>query len=149
MDGLESLRSLPDASIDFVFSNAVIEHVRKRTFPEVAAELYRITAPGGVASHWIDYRDHLQLGLNNLRFPENVWESEFMANSGFYTNRLPEANIRVLFERAGFIIEVRETTLWPCGLPTPQSAMSEPFASLPEQELMVMSNWLLLRKPAG
>jgi hypothetical protein len=27
--------------------------------------------------------------LNNLRFSERIWESEFMAKSGFYTNRIP------------------------------------------------------------
>jgi SAM-dependent methyltransferase len=147
VDGLASLYGLPDASVDFIFSNAVVEHIRKHNFLETARELYRIMKPDGVASHWIDYRDHLDMKLNNLRFSERVWESEFMANSGFYTNRLPELSIRELFEEAGFVVEVRDTTLWPGGLPTPQSAMSEPFASMPTDHLMIMTNWLLLRKP--
>jgi SAM-dependent methyltransferase len=147
VNGLESLRALPDASVDFIFSNAVVEHIRKRDFLKTARELYRVMKPDGVASHWIDYRDHLDMKLNNLRFSEAVWESEFMVNSGFYTNRIPEFAIRELFEKAGFVVEVRATTLWPGGLPTPQPAMSEPFASMPADHLMVMTNWLLLRKP--
>lgn len=147
--GLDSLKSLPDGCVDFVFSNAVIEHVRKGRFAETAREMYRVMAPAGVASHWIDYRDHLQLGLNNLRFSEPVWESDFMARSGFYTNRMTAVEIRAQFEEAGFAIEERDTTLWPGGLPTPQAAMSEPFASMAEEDLMVMMNWLLLRKRAS
>ena len=146
VDGLASLRSLPGASVDFIFSNAVIEHVRKRDFAETAREMHRILKPEGVASHWIDYRDHLQDELNNLRFSERVWESPFMANSGFYTNRLPWPAIREMFEQAGFVVEIRDTQLWPGGLPTPQRSMREPFCSTPEKELMVMTNWVLLRK---
>jgi len=149
VDGLESLRSLPAESVDFVFSNAVIEHVRKHDFAATARELYRIMAPDGVASHWIDYRDHLQDGLNNLRFSESVWESDFMASSGFYTNRLPAASISARFEEAGFSVEVRSTQDWPRGLPTSQAAMSEPFAAMAPNDLMVMTNWILLRKPDG
>jgi SAM-dependent methyltransferase len=147
--GLDSLKSLPDGCVDFVFSNAVIEHVRKGRFAETAREMHRVVAPDGVASHWIDYRDHLQLGLNNLRFSEPVWESDFMVRSDFYTNRMTAAEINMLFEQAGFAIEERDRTPWPGGLPTPQAAMSEPFASMAEEELMVMTNWLLLRKRAS
>jgi SAM-dependent methyltransferase len=146
--GLDSLRALPDGAVDFVFSNAVIEHVRKARFLETARELYRVMSADGVASHWIDYRDHLDMKLNNLRFSEPVWESDFMVNSGFYTNRIPAAKICALFKEAGFSVEVRDTSLWPGGLPTPQRAMSEPYASMAKDSLMVMSNWLLLRKRA-
>ena len=143
---LQSLRSLPDCSVDFIFSNAVIEYLRKSAFAETARELYRVMAPDGVASHWIDYRDHLEAGLNNMRFSEAVWECEFMANSGFYTNRMPAQEICAQFARAGFSVQVHDTVLWPQGLPTPRAAMSEPFASMEDRDLMVMTNWLLLRK---
>ena len=146
--GLDSLRALPDGCVDFMFSNAVIEHVRKSSFLETVRELYRVMAPDGVASHWIDYRDHLDMKLNNLRFSELVWESDFMVNSGFYTNRLPATQIRALFEEAGFVIEEHDSVPWPGGLPTPREAMSEPFASMSDETLMVMTNWLVLRKQA-
>jgi SAM-dependent methyltransferase len=146
VDGLSSLRALPSNSVDFIFSNAVIEHVRKDDFAATAREMHRILKPDGVASHWIDYRDHLENRLNNLRFSERIWESEFMVNSGFYTNRLPWPAIRKLFEEAGFMIEIHDTKLWVGGLPTPQRVMHEPFCNTPADELMVMTNWVLLRK---
>ena len=147
VDGLASLRAIPESSVDLVFSNAVLEHVSKRDFAATARELFRIMKPDGVASHWIDYRDHLQMGLNNLRFSEVVWESDFMTRSGFYTNRLPAFAIRALFEQAGFVVEECAATFWPGGLPTPQRVMSKPFRGMAPDELMVMTNWLLLRKP--
>ncbi len=36
VEGLASLKTIPDESVDFIFSNAVIEHVRKRDFAENA-----------------------------------------------------------------------------------------------------------------
>lgn len=144
--GLGSLRALPDESVDFVFSNAVLEHVRRADFAETAHHLHRVMKSGGAASHWIDYRDHLQEGLNNLRFSAQLWESDFMVRSGFYTNRLTAAQIYGHFVDAGFQIEERGKVVWPGGLPTPQAVMSEPFASMPAEQLSIMTNWLVLRK---
>src|SRR5262249_11769326 len=86
--GLASLRTLSSGTIDFLFSNAVLEHIRLADFVEIIKETRRVLKPTGVASHLIDFKDHLQGALNNLRFSERVWESHFMASSGFYTNRL-------------------------------------------------------------
>lgn len=43
--GLESLKIIPGQSVDFVFSNAVLEHVRRAQFAATMAELYRIMKP--------------------------------------------------------------------------------------------------------
>lgn len=52
----EALRSIADGAFDAVLSNAVLEHVETpaRAFPE----LFRVTRPGGVGLHQVDYRDH-------------------------------------------------------------------------------------------
>lgn len=86
--GLESLKTVPDGAVDLVFSQAVLENVRLADFANLAIEMRRVLKPNGVASHEIDFRDHLQDALNNLRFPWRKWESEFMARSGSDTNRL-------------------------------------------------------------
>jgi SAM-dependent methyltransferase len=69
-NGLAGLKTIPEATVDFIFSNAVLEHVRKADMPETLAELARIMKPSGLQSHTVDLRDHLQNGLNNLRFSE-------------------------------------------------------------------------------
>jgi SAM-dependent methyltransferase len=47
---------LGDGAFDLVFSNAVLEHLFDHA--KAAAELFRVTAPGGWNFHQVDYRDH-------------------------------------------------------------------------------------------
>ena len=74
--------------------------------------------------------------LNNLRFPDTVWESQIMAESGFYTNRIRYSEMLALFTHAGFRAEVVEKKCWD-RLPIPRSKMVGPFRYLPEEELCV------------
>lgn len=141
--GLQSLKELPDRSVDFVWSRAVLEHVRRAEFAETMSELRRILKPGGVCSHGIDLQDHLAGALNNLRFPERIWESEFFASSGFYTNRIQYSEMLEMFREAGFSVEVTATRRWD-RLPTPRTSMARPFRDLPGQELKVSSFGVLL-----
>lgn len=103
----------------------------------------RVLKPDGIASHQIDFRDHLQYALNNLRFSERVWESDFMAQSGFYTNRLPWVKMKEILEKQ-FTVSVVHRDCWP-SLPTPRSKMSLPFSSMPEQDLLTMGIHIVLR----
>lgn len=145
-DGLASLRSIGDSQVDFLFSNAVLEHIRLADFVPLVREMRRVLKPNGVASHQIDFRDHLNEALNNLRFSARVWESDFMARSGFYTNRLPWAVMKQMFEEAGFSIQLIGVEKWPNGLPTPLSKMAVPFKNMQIDELMVMGVHVLLKR---
>lgn len=144
-NGLESLKAVPDHSVDFLFSNAVLEHVRMGEFSPTIQQMRRVLKPAGVASHQIDFRDHLQDGLNNLRFSERVWESRFMVRSGFYTNRIAWPAMRKMFEQGGFCVELRSSRRWPRGLPTPQKSMALPFRRLAEEDLMTMDAHVVLK----
>ena len=70
-------------SIDYIFSHSVLEHIRLFELEETINQMYRILKKGGFVSHNINYKDHLDEGLNNLRFPTSLWESNLFANSGF------------------------------------------------------------------
>lgn len=142
--GVESLRELPDESVDFSWSQAVLEHVRRDELPALLRELRRVLRPGGLSSHTIDLRDHLADALNNLRFSERVWESDLMAGSGFYTNRLRFAELVRAFEEAGFTVETAEVVRWN-RLPTPRTKLAPEFASLPEQDLLIAGFDAVLR----
>jgi SAM-dependent methyltransferase len=141
--GLASLRSLPGASVDFIFSNAVLEHVPREEFRELLAQTRRILAPGGLCSHEVDLRDHLNDALNNLRFSAQVWESSLMSRSGFYTNRIRYREMIALFAAAGFRVDVEEELRW-ATLPTPRKRMSAEFRGVPEEDLRVSSFRVLL-----
>lgn len=146
--GLESLRSLPSASLDFIWSQAVLEHIRRDEFAATMLELRRVLAPGGVASHRVDLRDHLGGALNNLRFSARRWEAPgFAARSGFYTNRIRYSEMLAMFREAGFDAEVVRVERWD-ELPTPLQRMDSAYRALPRDELLVSGFDVLLR-PGG
>ena len=134
--GLPALRNIRSGSVDLVFSQAVLEHVRLQDFGPLLVEMRRILAPHGIASHQIDLKDHLAASLNHLRFSQGVWESDFMAHSGFYTNRLRRPEIEQMFRAAGFDVDIQGVRRWP-SLPLPRRKLSRPFRSLPDEELRV------------
>ena len=142
--GLESLRTIASDSVDFIWSHAVLEHVRKAKFLETLREVRRVLRPDGVCSHRVDLTDHLGGGLNNLRISERTWESAFFSNSGFYTNRLRYAQMLALFHDAGFDVQVCQTDRWP-KLPLLRGKLAAPFRDLPEEDLCVLGFDVILR----
>jgi SAM-dependent methyltransferase len=142
--GLSSLQSIPSQSVDFIWSQAVLEHIKLAEFPEILRELRRILRPNGACSHLIDLKDHLERRLNNLRFPEWVWESNFMAQSGFYTNRIRYSEMLDLFRKADFDVEIINIKRW-SELPTPRAKLAQKFRHLSDDELCVRSLSVVLR----
>ena len=135
-NGIESLRQIPDQSVDFIWSQAVLEHIKRDEFFDTLIELRRIITLDGACSHQIDLRDHLGGALNNLRFNENIWKSNFMVNSGFYTNRIRYGEMLLLFKKGGFEVEVVNLKAWK-SLPTPKKNLAAPFKYLPDEDLCV------------
>jgi SAM-dependent methyltransferase len=146
--GLESLRQIESGSVDLMFSQAVLEHIRRHEFLDSMRECRRILKPGGICSHRVDLKDHLGGGLNNLRFSERVWESQFFSRSGFYTNRLRFSEMLAMFRSAGFVPEVTEVNRW-TQLPIERRRLSPPFRVLGEDELNVSGFSVLLRPEAA
>ena len=137
-EGIHSLQDIPSSSVDFVWSQAVLEHVRRDDFLPIFRELRRIQRTGGIGSHRVDLQDHLGGALNNLRFQTRTWESAMMSNSGFYTNRIRYSEMLDLFKQAGFQAEVAHADRW-ATVPTPRRKMAPPFRGLPEEELTISS----------
>jgi SAM-dependent methyltransferase len=142
--GIDSLRALPAGCVDFIWSQAVLEHVRRSEMDELLVELRRVLKPDGVASHRIDLEDHFEHSLNNLRFSDRVWESDWMAKAGFYTNRLGYEQLLRKFEAAGFAVEVVRVDRWE-SLPIPRSRMDPQFRDLPLDNLLVSGFDVILR----
>lgn len=143
-DGLTSLKQLEAQSVDLIFSQAVLEHIRKREFLSTMRECRRILKPCGVCSHRIDLRDHLAGALNNLRFSEKVWESEFFVKSGFYTNRIQYSQMVQLFNEANFQVQLTDVRRWPT-LPISRHNLAKEFSTLPDDELCISGFEVLLR----
>ncbi len=143
-DGLNSLKKLPDASIDFIFSQAVLEHISLNEFSDFIHQTKRVLREGGICSHCVDLKDHLGGSLNNLVFNASVWESEFFRSSGFYTNRLRFSEMMRIFESAGFKPLVIRKSLWGA-LPTKLSSMSPEFRDFGLDDLLVSQFDVILR----
>jgi SAM-dependent methyltransferase len=146
VDDLRGLAAIPDGSVDFSFSHAVLEHVRRDEFDATIGELFRVAAPGALTSHRIDLRDHLGGSLHNLRFSRAWWESPFAASSGFYTNRLRMSGIVERFRAAGFEILSTRETRWPA-LPLARRKLDREFAVMTDEELTVQGFDLVARRP--
>jgi SAM-dependent methyltransferase len=146
--GVASLAEIPTGSVDAILSTAVLEHVRRNEFPKLVSEMMRVLRPGGTAHHEIDLMDHLGGALNHLRFSQNLWESSFFAESGFYTNRLRRSEIVEAMRAGGLETALTRITRWPA-LPTRRAALAAPFRALPDEELLIASFGVLLRKPAA
>lgn len=124
--GLASLREVSAASVDFIWSQAVLEHVRRAEFSEFIRETRRVLKVTGLSSHVIDLQDHLGGALNNLRIGSAHWEAEWMAKSGFYTNRLSEPEIVAAFEAAPFAVQRIAEFRWD-QLPTARTSFAPEF----------------------
>ena len=134
--GLADLRSLPDDEVDLVFSQAVLEHVRRAEIGPTFEECCRVARPGGLMSRQVDLRDYLGGALNHRRFAEATWEAEWMARSGFYTNRLMCSEVIDLASRAGWVPEVTDVLRWQ-ELPTPRPSLAPGFRKFPDRELRI------------
>jgi predicted SAM-dependent methyltransferase len=141
--GLDSLKEIEDHSVDFVWSHAVLEHVRRSEFLEIMQETRRVISNDGVCSHTVDLKDHLDESLNNLRFQENFWESSFVEKSGIYTNRIRCAEMLDIFKEAGFEVKATQVNKWQ-NLPISRTSLAKKFQHLSDDELCISGFSVLL-----
>lgn len=142
--GTASLASIPDASIDFFWSQVVLEHVLRADFAQLLRELRRTASPNAIGVHSIDFRDHLGGGLNNLRFTRAVWEGNAFQESGFYTNRIRPSEMVAMFAEAGFDVTTVGETRWP-NMPIRRERLAPEFHALPDDDFMVAELEIILR----
>lgn len=138
-DGLRSLAAIPPHCVDYIWSHSVLEHVRKSEVEETFRQFRRILRPDGRMSHNVDFQDHLAHSLNSLRFPERVWESDFMRSAGFYTNRIRAKQMHQAVREAGFAITDENFGRWPA-LPLPRRKLDAAFQALDEDDLRIRTS---------
>ncbi len=142
-NGLSSLESISSNSVDLIWSHSVLEHIQKKDFIPVQKELKRILKKSGMASHNIDFQDHLNHALNNLRFSEDLWESNVFLKAGFYTNRIPAKSMHSIFQKVGFTIKKESFGKWP-KMPTKRKNIHKDFDKYTDEELMNRTSNVLL-----
>jgi SAM-dependent methyltransferase len=102
----ENMRSIADESFDFVQSNAVLEHVED--LQASVAELARVSRPGGLHCHQIDFRYHTDFTrpLDHLLLPQDEYRTMRATDGGTHgtATRLPE--VIELFTKQFWLFDV-------------------------------------------
>lgn len=145
---------LPDASVDVVFSNSVLEHVPPRVIEDCLREAYRILKPGGIVLHSVNCGDHYAYfdrtihQLHYLKYSDRAWKK--WDNAFLYQNRLRAVDFVRMTERAGFTIEVDTSRAKPERLRQLDAMTIDPSlaARYTREELAVTSIDFVGRKPA-
>jgi SAM-dependent methyltransferase len=98
----EDLRSVATNSMGAVFSHAALEHVYDMA--AVSRELYRVTCPGGLHRHQIDFRDHRDFvhPLEFLLEDDQKFAQSLKETFWRFGNRLRPSEIIEIFFDAGF-----------------------------------------------
>tara|TARA_Y100000031_G_scaffold77340_1_gene85046 strand:- start:78133 stop:78996 length:864 start_codon:yes stop_codon:yes gene_type:complete len=145
-NGLDSLKSIPSEHVDFLWSHSVLEHVRAHEFNDLMVESARcLKSRTGRISHNIDLMDHLAKSLNNMRFKSTLWESDFWAKSGFYTNRLRASQILDAMTHAGLNITDLQTGAWDKP-PVPRDKIAPEFRTLSDKDLCIRTMHVTAQK---
>jgi hypothetical protein len=102
---METLEGISDHSADFVFSNAVLEHLLdpRASFRQLA----RISRPGALGFHQVDFRDHNDFSkpLEYLLLSDEEFELDFAARHAERGNRYRPAEYNGFFQASGFLVQ--------------------------------------------
>lgn len=142
-DGLSGL----SASVDFVFSRAVLEHVND--LPATLVDIKTALRPDGIAVHLVDlksHRLHRQNKLDFLTWPEPMWRLMFSAKGA--PNRLRPDAYRQAIHAAGLEIVSMDTTgVVPLNLVQEvRPHLAARFRNLDDEDLRWEGFWVVLRK---
>lgn len=139
---------LATGSFDAIVSNAALEHVAD--VPKLCAELWRVTRPGGVGIHQIDFRDHSndRRPLDFLAVPDNTYARTFVGGQGGGGNRVRPSEFRAAFKEAGFDVIRFEPNCFADGayVEAVRPGLLPRYASLSVEELRVVGGRIFLRR---
>ena len=140
-----SKTNLPDASVDVVFSNSVLEHVPPTVIDACFREAFRILKPGGIAFHSVNCGDHYAYvdrsisQLHYLRYSEDAWKR--WNNAFLYQNRLRAQDFTALAKDARFAIEIDTSRPHPMRLRQLEEIVVHPsFASRYSREQLAITS---------
>jgi SAM-dependent methyltransferase len=144
---LEAAR-IPDGSIDVLSSNSVVQYFD--AFPENMRLLHAKLAPGGMAYHMVDFRDHRHY---RTAMPHGFWHfltqdatDENRQDLGIFTNMLRFSEIKNGLVEAGFEV------LASCPVtrrelpPEVRAHLGARFRAMSQADLEILDGWFLARK---
>ena len=146
---------LDEASIDYVVSSNVFEHIPRDILRDIHAETHRILKPGGMSVHRFNPQDHYSwvdpsiTGANFLQFSEAEWN--WYGGSGLaFHNRLRCRQHTELFLEAGLIEVVNKVRVnGPAAEAIRNGSLSvhKDFAGFSPEELAGDYMWAAYQRP--
>jgi SAM-dependent methyltransferase len=129
-------------SIDFLLSNAVMEHVAD--LPDAYASMARWLRPGGFASHQIDFRSHglFRAWDGHWACPDWLWQL-FIGRRPYLLNREPFATHRKLAGAAG----LDDRAAIRLNRPAETTRLAKRFRTITAEDRTTCGGYLLLQKP--
>lgn len=139
-----ALRHDDNGAIDFLLSNAVLEHVSD--LPTAYKAISQWLRPGGVASHQIDFRSHGLFAAwdGHWACPDWLWRL-FLGRRPYLLNREPFETHRRLGRESG-LTEVAAIRM-ECA-PTPSRPASR-FRTMSAEDRRTCGGYLLARRPGA
>jgi SAM-dependent methyltransferase len=141
---------LEEASFDYIFSNATLEHVHD---PRCCVrELRRLLEPGGIMAHQIDLRDHadFERPLEFLRVPEDEWAARMAPLQGdtCHMNRWRLSQWTSALEQHGFeLLECDiNISLDEHAAQRERPLLAAPYSNAAIEDLTALSVWLVARR---
>lgn len=141
-------------SVDYVLTNAVMEHIPTEILGDIMKETFRVMKKGAIMSNVIDYKDHFAYFDSNisfynyLQFTEEEWSK--MNPSIMFQNRLRHKDYLKFIKDAGFEI-VKEELAYPdekLFSVLKNLKLSKYFSDkYTLDELKILGSQLVLRKP--
>lgn len=135
-------------TIDFVFSNGVLEHLSPAALAETMAAFRLLLRPDGVMCHHIGLADQFAsfdrsiTPYNFLQYSPKVWR--WLNNPIIPQNRLRHSDYVSILESSGFDVVRQETV--PGRVQDLRSVVLAPeFQSYSEPDLLVLTSWLVSR----
>jgi SAM-dependent methyltransferase len=146
--GLEEITDIRTGSVDITYSNATFEHLAN--VKDAIMQLGRVTAPGGLGFHQIDFRDHRDFSrpLEYLTLTEaDLWallqESKWSCG-----NAMRWTEFAALFQAAGFQTRF-EANMFAADdyLRDILTRMHVRFRDMPTEAFRILSGLFYLEKP--
>jgi SAM-dependent methyltransferase len=150
---VEELTGVPDCSVDLVVSNAVLEHLYD--LPSAFFHLARITKPGGLGIHQVDFRDHRDSSrpLEFLVFGEERYYGIQKITHVEFGNRCRPGEMWRLLEQAGFAVRDFRPDIFADEeylaefLVRLRQARKSPYRDFPAEDLRPLSGlWYVVRQ---
>ena len=140
---------IPDNDIQLISSNNTYEHIYSEVLGGIIKNLWRLLAPGGLMSHFIDMSDHFahmdsSIDIYNfLRFTETQWQ--MIDNSIQPQNRWRLQHYRELYQELG--IPFMESKLRPGDTALVSATpLVPPFSAMPLEEVAISHGYMLSTK---